>query len=147
MSADHDAALCEFQWIGLVVYMSMGCIDRTASEIQDRIVCHDREIKDHLVNFRVAVSTDTEKPVRNSVEHCDDFLWIVVFGKLIPWSVIKYVSQKKYSVGFFHTEFFNEFLAVIGGTMEVRGDDPFHVHSILKNFLLLKCGKLNIAGL
>ena len=49
----------------------------------------------------------------------DYFLWVIVFGKIISWTVVEKVTKKQKPVGSFPMVSLNHFAAIISGTVDV----------------------------
>ena len=113
--------------------MAMGSIHPEAIDTQQGIIRHDREIKHHLVHFRIAVSTDTQQIVLPRIQQRYDFFRRVLVRQVISGSVIQQIPQKQDSVRIFQVTGVKEFAAVQGGTVNIRGNQQFQENQLLYN--------------
>ena len=77
----------------LVVYVSV-CEEEALCAVYDEgVVCHYRELEQHLVYLCVAIAAHGYDVVFASVKQFDDAFRVDAFGYAVARSVVKYVAQ------------------------------------------------------
>ena len=86
---------------------------------QDVIVSHAREVQNHLVNLRLAVSADRNNLIGNAIQHLNDALWRIICRKIVARAVIEQVSQKQNVLWLLLLYDLHELLAIVGSAVNI----------------------------
>ena len=86
---------------------------------QDVVVSHAREVQNHLVNLRLAVSADRNNLIGNAIQHLNDALWCIICRKIVARAVIEQVSKKQNVLWLLLLNDLHEFLAIVGSAVNI----------------------------
>ena len=103
----------------------MGDVNRLIAQHQNGIVCQNREIQNHLVYLGVTVAAHTQQLVANAVEHRDDVLWLIAFGKIVARAMVQQIAEQYNAVGLVFLDAVDQPATVIRRTMDIRCDQYF----------------------
>ena len=93
------------------------------------VIAHARKIKQHLVDFRVAIAAHRHDSLGNAVEHLCHLLRRVAVGQGIARPVVEQISQKYHLVGRLVLDAFHQCAAPIRRSVNIRCYKKFHAHS------------------
>lgn len=115
--------------------MPVGCEDHMPLLIQDAVVGKDREIKDHLVDVRIAVAAHAENVFFHSVEKVDDFFGSISFREVVAGTVIEDIPQKQQFIRLFFLVLFQQLSKIESASVDVGCNHYFHgVLKLLSGF-------------
>src|SRR5699024_12470137 len=97
MSVDQNISLLDGRKILFIIDMSMSCVKSSPLQFQNTIICQNREIQNHLIHFRLTVSTHSIDLRLSHIEHGAHFLWRILSGQIISGTVIENISQQNQS--------------------------------------------------
>ena len=99
-----------------------------AAVAYDRVIGHDGKIKHHLVDLSVAVAADGDDLFFKRIEHGDDLFGRVAFGQVVSRAMIEHIAEDKYPVGLFTFYRLKKHAAVMGRTVYIGCNEPFHIY-------------------
>ena len=89
MSVYECASFGKLRQMILTVYMSMCYEEIDIIKYTYTVVGLHWKIQDHLVNFRITVSSDCDDIILIFIQHCKDFLRTVIFRQVISRAVVQ----------------------------------------------------------
>lgn len=98
MAVQEDVTRTEGRRSFFIIMVTVGQINQVAFDRKNSVIRHDRKCKDHLIDFRFAVSADTENFILKLVQHRNDFFWGIFLWQIIAWTVIKQITQEEHAV-------------------------------------------------
>ena len=131
MTVEKYISLFHRWHFALVINMAVSEIYHFFTEINQSIIGENRKIQYHLINLRLAISSDAENIVLHFVEHCNNLFWCILFGQIVSRAVIKHIAEKDKPVGLFFFIFFNKFAAPVCTAVNIGSNQPFHALCLL----------------
>ena len=125
MAAEEDIPRLQRREVIRAVNMAVGGIEPETVHTDQGVVRHEGEVQDHLVHFRIAVAANAQDAVLPGVQGRNHFLRRVAVRQVIARAVIKDISQQKQAVRLFPVISFEQFIAVQGGTVNIRSNQQF----------------------
>ena len=93
--AKKNVAFAKWRRIFVIKNVAVACVNKAASCSKNSILCANRKVKHHLVHLGIAVTLNTKNPLSKSIQHFNNFLWLVLKRQVIARPVVKQVSQKQ----------------------------------------------------
>lgn len=91
--AIHKDVVSKCGTVLLVVHVAV-CKKQTTTIVDNEgIVCHYRELEQHLVYLGIAVATNGDDAILHSVKALDDALRVDALGYTVAWSVVENVAK------------------------------------------------------
>lgn len=91
--AIHKDVVSKCGTVLLVVHVAV-CKKQTTTIVDNKsIVCHYRELEQHLVYLGIAVATNGDDAILHSVKALDDALRVDALGYAVAWSVVENVAK------------------------------------------------------
>ena len=95
-------------------------------DIEKSLFAEHRKFKNHLVNFGVTVSADTDYIFFDAVEHGDDFLGCVTFGQIVSRAMVKDIAEQEDFIRVLIFKGFEQFFTVKSASVDVGCYHKFH---------------------
>ena len=100
--------------------VAMGRKNATPVKFKKAIVRQDRKLQDHLVNFRIAVSSDAQDFLLHGIQKADHFLRIIFLWQVVPGAMVEDVAEQKQPVSLLAFIGSQHFPSIIGRTVNIR---------------------------
>ena len=138
VSMEQDIAGLERRQVLLVEDMTVGGEDALPAHRQEKVICHDREGENHLVDLGLAVAADTVDLIPVFVQEGDDLLRGIFVRQVVARAVVEKVPEKKHAVSLLTVIGGEHPAAVKGGSMDIRCNEPFHSGVLLQGKLFAR---------
>ena len=114
----YIAILQRWQTIRMI-NMAVGGVHSKRIDAYQRIISHDRERQNHLINFGIAIAPNAKDFFFSLVECRNNILWTILIRKIISRTMIENVSEQQHAICFLLIEGMQHFLAVPVGTVNI----------------------------
>ena len=132
MTVDEQVALLVRRQIVQIKEMSMRDERGAPVQIKERVIRHNRELENHLIDLGVAVAADTEQLVPYAVEKRNNALRVIFIRQIVARTVVEQVAQQDKTLGFFLLILTQNGFAGTAGTVDIGSKHQFHMkHTFL----------------
>ena len=128
-----------------VIHIAVGGKDAPASQLQQHIIRHHRELQHHLVHRRLAVPPHGGDMVPVLIKHLHALLRVVALRQRVPRPVVQKIAQQQKPVRLFPLKSIQHTAAGSGAAVDIRRNQPSHTPSFSRAASFTQMQKMAIA--